>query len=67
MPEKGGRKQRGYRSLFRPRIAAAYAIVVWILMFGFYDRVIRLFFHEPLMAPLLAGKFPAWIPEWLIL
>lgn len=52
---------------FSARVAAAYAIVVWVLMFGFYDRVIRLFFHEPLMAALLAGKFPGWIPEWLVL
>ncbi len=52
---------------FRPSVAAAYAIAVWVLMFGFYDRVIRLFFHEPLMAALVAGRLPEWIPEWLIL
>ncbi len=48
-------------------VAVAYAIAVWAMLVGFYDRVIHLTFHEPLIAPLLSGRLPAWLPEWLIL
>lgn len=52
---------------YRPRAAAAYALGVWVLLVAFYDRTIRLFFHEPLIAPLAAGGLPGWLPSWLVL
>ena len=52
---------------FRPAVAAAYALAVWGLLAGFYDRVIGLTFHEPLIGAALAGMLPAWLPAWLVL
>ncbi len=51
---------------WRLRIAAAYALAVWALMVGFYDRVIDLAFHEPLIGTVLGGNLPFGLPEWLI-
>ena len=50
-----------------PAVCTAYALAVWGLLVGFYDRVIRLTFHEPLLGPAFAEILPAWLPEWLIL
>ena len=52
---------------FRLSWCVAYSLVAYLLMVAFYDRIIRLFFHEPLIATFLAGRFPGWFPEWLVL
>ena len=51
----------------RPPVCAVYALAVWGLMVGFYDRIIRLTFHEPLAYTIIGGDLPRWLPDWLIL
>ena len=51
----------------RLRVCAGYALAVWGLLVGFYDRVISLTFHDSLAHTLVAPGLPAWLPEWLVL
>ena len=51
----------------RLAVCAGYALAVWGLLVGFYDRVIRLTFHDSAVHALFASGIPDWLPEWLIL
>ena len=51
----------------RLAVCAGYALAVWGLLVGFYDRVIRLTFHDSAAHALFASGLPDWLPEWLIL
>ncbi len=51
----------------RLAVCAGYALAVWGLLVGFYDRVIRLTFHDSVVHALFASGLPDWLPEWLIL
>ena len=51
----------------RLAVCAGYALAVWGLLVGFYDRIIRLTFHDSAAHALFASVLPEWLPEWLIL
>ena len=49
------------------KISFAYAAVGWIILVGFYDRVMHLFWHRPLLEDALISLMPDGFPQWLIL
>jgi len=51
----------------RLAVCAGYSLAIWALLVGFYDRVIRLTFHDSAVHALVASGLPDWLPEWLIL
>ena len=51
----------------RLAVCAGYALAVWGLLVWFYDRIIRLTFHDSLAHALLGADLPGWLPGWLIL
>ena len=51
----------------RLAVCAGYALAIWGLLVGFYDRVIRLTFHDSLTHALVAADLPDWLPGWLLL
>ncbi len=51
----------------RLAVCTGYALAVWGLLVGFYDRIIRLTFHDSLAHALVAADLPGWLPGWLIL
>ena len=51
----------------RLAVCTGYALAVWGLLVGFYDRIIRLTFHDSVAHALVAADLPGWLPGWLIL
>lgn len=51
---------------FNTFIALAYALTSWLVLVAFYDRVMHVIWHHPLIEAFLPGILPLWLPEWLI-
>ncbi|MDE0060347.1 MAG: tripartite tricarboxylate transporter permease [Defluviicoccus sp.] len=51
----------------RLAVCTCYALAIWGLLVGFYDRIIRLTFHDSLAHALVAADLPVWLPGWLFL
>jgi len=49
------------------RVSLGYALGGWIVLIGFYDQTMHLFWHQPWLALWLPSILPGWIPEWLII
>jgi TctA family transporter len=49
---------------YRKRFCIAYAIVAWIFMLAFYDRVMHLFWYPSWLEQYLPSLLPQWIPAW---
>jgi len=47
------------------RVALGYAFGGWILLVGFYDQVMHLFWHSSWLAGWLPELLPEWLPKWL--
>ena len=47
--------------------AGLYSFGCWVLLIGFYDRVVSLFWHKSLLKQELAPILPDWIPQFLFL
>ena len=49
------------------RVAGAYAFGSWVLIVGFYDRVMSLQWYPSTLWSTLPGVLPEWFPAWLII
>ncbi len=49
------------------RLSLGYAAGGWLLLVGFYDRVMHLFWHQSWLAVWLPDVLPAWLPDWLFM
>ncbi|WP_421907524.1 tripartite tricarboxylate transporter permease [Mameliella sp.] len=49
------------------RVALVYALAVWVILVGFYDRVVNIFWLQPLIRDPLRTGLPEWFPTWLLL
>ena len=47
------------------RVALGYAVGGWVLLVGFYDQVMHLFWHSSWLASWLPELLPEWLPKWL--
>jgi TctA family transporter len=47
------------------RIALGYAVGGWVLLVGFYDQVMHLFWHASWLDSWLPQLLPEWLPKWL--
>jgi putative tricarboxylic transport membrane protein len=47
------------------RIALGYAVGGWVLLVGFYDQVMHLFWHSSWLDSWLPQLLPEWLPKWL--
>ena len=47
-------------------VAACYAIGVWAVLIGFYDRVLHTFWQPSYLADILRFVGPEWLPQWLL-
>ncbi len=47
------------------KICLVYGSAVWVLLVGFYDRVLHLFWHTSWLEGWLPEFLPAWLPIWL--
>ena len=48
------------------RTAIGYAAGGWVLLVGFYDRIMHLFWHPAWIYGWLPELLPSWLPAWLI-
>ena len=48
-------------------LSLGYAAGGWLLLVGFYDRVMHLFWHQSMLAVWLPDVLPAWLPDWLFM
>ena len=48
-------------------VAGAYTFVCWILLIGFYDRIVQVFWHIPVFEKEILTVLPTWFPAWLVL
>ena len=49
------------------RVSALYAAGGWLMLVGFYDRVMNLFWHPSWLSDWLPEAVPDWFPIWLII
>jgi len=49
------------------RPALLYAVGGWIMLIGFYDQVMNLFWHPSWLSDWLPESLPDWFPVWLII
>jgi putative tricarboxylic transport membrane protein len=49
------------------RIALGYAAGGWVLLVGFYDKIMNLFWHPSWLSTWLPGVLPEWVPQWLLI
>ncbi|MEM1399185.1 MAG: tripartite tricarboxylate transporter permease, partial [Pseudomonadota bacterium] len=49
------------------RIVAPYVAATAVILIGFYDRVVHIFWLKPALAEPLRAAMPEWFPAWLIL
>ena len=49
------------------RIALSYAAGGWVVLVGFYDRIMNLFWHSAWLTNWLPDVLPAWLPAWLFI
>ena len=47
------------------RIVLGYAVGGWVLLVGFYDQVMHLFWHSSWLDSWLPELLPEWLPKWL--
>ena len=47
--------------------ALIYAAGCYVVLIGFYDRLLHLFWHPSLLYEWLPAVLPAWLPEWLFI
>jgi putative tricarboxylic transport membrane protein len=47
------------------RIALAYAAGGWLMMVGFYDRILDLLWYPSWLSTWLPELLPTWMPPWL--
>lgn len=52
---------------YGPLLAAGYAACGWIILVGFYDRVMHLFWHHAWLTGWLPDQLPSWLPSWLFI
>ncbi len=52
---------------YRWRVAAAGAALGWLVLVGFYDRLIRIFFMQPVLEEQIRSLLPGWVPIWLVI
>lgn len=48
-------------------VAGVGAAIGWLILVGFYDRLIRIFFMQPVFDEWMRGMLPAGFPVWLVL
>jgi TctA family transporter len=48
-------------------VALGYAFGGWLLLVGFYDRIMHLFWHQSWLATWLPEILPPWLPDWLFM
>ena len=49
------------------RIALGYAAGGWVVLVGFYDRIMSLFWHSAWLTNWLPDVLPSWLPAWLFI
>ncbi len=49
------------------RIALSYAAGGWVVLVGFYDRIMNLFWHSAWLTNWLPDVLPGWLPAWLFI
>ncbi len=49
------------------RIALGYAAGGWVVLVGFYDRTMNLFWHSAWLTNWLTDILPSWLPAWLFI
>lgn len=47
--------------------AGLYTFVCWLLLIGFYDRIVQVFWHIPVFENEILTVLPTWFPAWLVL
>ena len=50
---------------YNVKTAIAYALVGWVLLVVFYDRIMHVIWHHSLLSDVLPQILPPWIPPWL--
>jgi hypothetical protein len=48
-------------------VALSGGLIGWVILVGFYDRLIRIFFMQPVLDEWMRGMLPSWFPLWLVL
>lgn len=48
-------------------VALLGGLLAWIVLIGFYDRIIRIFFMQPMLDGWIRDILPAGFPVWLVL
>ena len=48
------------------RVALGYAVGGWVLLVGFYDQIMHLFWHQSWIESWLFPLLPDWFPKWLL-
>lgn len=49
------------------RISAVYGFAAWVVLVGFFDRVVHVFWMQPLIAPAARAMLPDAFPLWMFL
>ena len=47
------------------KVALGYAAIGWLLLIGFYDRIMHLHWYSAWLSTWLPNLLPEWLPEWL--
>ena len=48
------------------RAAAGYAVGGYVILVGFYDQIMHLFWHPAWIQTWLPDLLPTWLPPWLL-
>ena len=48
------------------RAAAGYAVGGYVILVGFYDQIMHLFWHPAWIQSWLPDLLPTWLPPWLL-
>jgi len=48
-------------------VSAGYTVVAWFFLVLFYDRVIHMQFHQPMLSGAIEAIIPSFIPLWIFL
>ena len=49
------------------RISFGFALAGWIVLIGFYDQTMHMFWHQSWLSWWLPSVLPSWLPAWLII
>jgi putative tricarboxylic transport membrane protein len=52
---------------FGRRTSVGFALAGWVVLIGFYDQTMHLFWHQSWLSSWLPSVLPDWIPAWLII